>query len=383
METQHDWFDAEEILTGIVNWASIESPTYHAAGVNAVLDLAEREMTEMGGRVARSAGIRGFGDILTAGFPGGSHAEGAGILVLCHVDTVHTIGTLESRLPIRRDGDRLFGPGVLDMKGGGRLAIEAFKAIARANLKTRLPVTFMFTPDEEIGSPTSRQAIEAEAVKHHYVLVPEPLRPSGDVVVGRHAIQRFNVRTIGQPSHAGLNKRDSRSAIAEMARLIERIEALNDFDRGNDLLRRHRARWHLRQRRRDGVRGAGAVRLPRLTKSLPNCARRCMPWPARYMACVSRSSRRWCAPIAPPHPGTMALFDTAGSIAADLDITLTHCLSGGGSDGNFTGALGLPTLDGLGVAGAGAHTFGEHLLVPSLVPRTCILSELLLTLDSP
>ncbi len=382
MKTQQGWFDAEEILTGIIDWASIESPTYHAAGVNAVLDLAVSEMTEIGGRVTRSAGTQGFGDIVTASFPGGTHAEGAGILVLCHVDTVHTIGTLESRLPIRRDGDKLFGPGVLDMKGGGRLAIEAFKAIGRANLATRLPVTFMFTPDEEIGSPTSRQAIEAEATKHHYILVPEPLRPSGDVVVGRHAIQRFNVRTIGKPSHAGLNKRDGRSAIAEMGRLIGRIEALNDFDRemtfsvgtvhGGTFVNVVATECE-----------AQVLCVAPTDDILAELREKMQALAGEEHGVRIEIEQALLRPIAPPHPGTMALFDIAKSIATDLDIALTHCLSGGGSDGNFTGALGLPTLDGLGVAGAGAHTFGEHLLVPSLVPRTCILSELLLTLDRP
>ncbi|MGI9408685.1 MAG: M20/M25/M40 family metallo-hydrolase, partial [Hyphomicrobiaceae bacterium] len=161
METRQEWFDTDEILEGILSWARIESPTYHAAGVNSVPDLAELEMTELGGDVSRTAGTQGFGDIVTAKFNGEVDRQGAGILVLAHVDTVHNVGTLDGRLPIRREGEKVFGPGVLDMKGGGRLAVEAFKAISRASLKTRLPVTFMFTPDEEIGSPTSRDAIEA------------------------------------------------------------------------------------------------------------------------------------------------------------------------------------------------------------------------------
>ena len=190
------------------------------------------------------------------------------------------------------------------------------------------------------------------------------------------------MRTIGRPSHAGLNKRDGRSAIAEMARVIDRIEALSDYDREmtfsvgtvhggtfvnvvateceaqvlcvaptDAILEELRGKMHALAGEEHGVRIE-----------------------------VEQSLVR---PIAPPHAGTMSLFDTARSIACELDIELTHCLSGGGSDGNFTGALGLPTLDGLGVAGAGAHTFGEHLLVPSLVPRSCILAELLLTLDQP
>ena len=382
MQVDPKHFDGDEILAGILDWVKVESPTYHRDGVNQLMTKAADEMTAFGAAVTRTAGTQGFGDIVTARFNNDATGSRPGILVTCHLDTVHTIGTLDNQLPIRNDGDKVYGPGIYDMKGGARLAIEAWRAIRAAGLQPTLPVTYLFTPDEEIGSPTSRDIIESEAKKNHYILVPEPLRPSGDVVVGRHAIQRFIVRTIGKPSHAGSTKRDGRSAIAQMARVIERIEALNDYDRhvtyavgtvhggtfvnvvaieceaqvlcvaptDDDLA-------EVRQKMRDIAGEEDGVRI--------------------------EVEQTLCRPISRPHPGTMALFDIAKSLGAEIDIELTHCLSGGGSDGNFTGALELPTLDGLGVAGAGAHTFNEHLLVSSLVPRCRILAELLLALDKP
>jgi len=208
MRVDASHFDSEAILDGIVQWAGIESPSYHAEGVNAVMTSAVDELAALGAHVERYSGRDGYGDIAIARFSHGAAPDVPGILVLSHLDTVHALGTLDGPLPVRREGDKLYGPGVLDMKGGARLTIEAYKALYRAGITPQLPVTFMFTPDEEVGSPTAREAIEEAARNNRFVLVPEPLRPSGDVVVGRHAIQRFKVRTIGKPSHAGLNKRD-------------------------------------------------------------------------------------------------------------------------------------------------------------------------------
>ena len=375
-------FDTGAILDGILDWVRVESPTYHADGVNALMTKAAADMTALGASVTRAPGTEGFGDIVTARFNNDAAGSKPGILVTCHLDTVHTLGTLAEQLPIRHDGDQVFGPGIYDMKGGTRLAIEAMTAITAAGLAPNLPITYLFTPDEEIGSPTSRAAIEAEAQKHHYILVPEPLRPTGDVVVGRHAIQRFIVRTIGKPSHAGSTKRDGRSAIAQMARVIERIEAMNDYDR------------HVTYAV-GTVHGGTFVNVVAIQceaqvlcvaptdDDLAELRRNMHAIAGEENGVRVEVEQTLVRPISHPHPGTMAPFDVAKGIAADLDIELTHCLSGGGSDGNFTGALGLPTLDGLGVAGAGAHTFNEHLLVSSLVPRCRILAELLMTLEAP
>ncbi len=372
-------FDTEKIAQGIAKWAEVESPTHHTDGVNRMMDLAGRELRTLGGDVERLPGIDGFGDVVVSRFPSVEQPDQPGILVLGHMDTVHEVGTLASRLPIRRDGDKLLGPGVLDMKGGNRLAIEAFTALLNADIQPQLPVTFMFTPDEEVGSPSSRKRIEAEAVKHKYVLVPEPLRPWGDVVTGRHAVQRFWVRVHGQPAHAGLSKTQGRSAILKMAEVIGRIEAMNDYDKATTY-------------------SVGTVHggvFVNVVTTLCEAQVLCVA-PTDELLLEVQSNMAALAgeedgvrieieegllrPVAKPHEETMALYNHAHQLAAALGIELGHCQSAGGSDGNFTGALGIATLDGLGVGGSNAHTFNEHLLISSLVPQCRLLAGLLETL---
>ena len=374
-------FNTDAILQGIKAWGSVESPTHHTAGVNAMMNLAEATMGEIGAEVERLPGLDGFGDCVIGRTAGPAGGNAPGILVLSHLDTVHGLGILADKLPIRVEGDRLYGPGVLDMKGGARLGIEAYKAMRLAGRAPKLPVTFMYTPDEEIGSPSARERIETEAKKHRYILVPEPLRPNGDVVTGRHAIQRFWVRTHGTPSHAGsAAKRQGRSAISVMARMIEKIESLNDYDRemtyavgtidGGTFVNVVPVQCE-----------AQVLCVAPSDEILAEVRANMMALAGDYDGVEFEVEQSVVRPVARPHEGTMALYEVARGLAADIDIELGHCLSGGGSDGNFTGALGLATLDGLGVAGAGAHTFEEHLLISSLVPRCRLLAALLETLD--
>ena len=145
------------------------------------------------------------------------------------MDTVHPVGTLNV-LPWRQDGAKCYGPGIVDMKGGNYLALEAIRQLMRAGVATPLPVTVLFTSDEEVGSPSTRDLIEAEAARHRYVLVPEPCRQNGSVVSGRYAIARFNLESVGRPSHAGARLADGRSAIRAMARRIIEIEQMTTDD---------------------------------------------------------------------------------------------------------------------------------------------------------
>ena len=194
-------FDSDTMLQGLRSWVECESPTWDTAAVERMLDLAARDMAIMGATIERIAGRQGFAGCVRARFPHPKQGE-PGILIAGHFDTVHPVGTLE-KLPFRREGNKCFGPGIFDMKGGSYLSLEAIRQLARASFTTPLPITVLFTPDEEVGTPSTRDIIEAEAARHKYVLVPEPGRPNNGVVTGRYAIARFNLEAIGKPSHAG------------------------------------------------------------------------------------------------------------------------------------------------------------------------------------
>jgi len=372
-------FDANEIIEGLLPWVRCESPTSDVAGVNRMMDLAALELTRLGATIERTAGKDGYGDIVIGRLGGVEPTNSAGILILSHLDTVHLAGTLAGRLPLRRDGDRYYGPGIYDMKGGVRIAMHAIEILRRAGVTARLPISFMLVPDEEVGSPSSREAIEAEARRHKYVLVTEPCK-NGVVVTGRYAFQRFWVTVHGRPAHAGANNRMGRSAIRAMAGLVERIERMTDFERGMTF-------------------SVGTIQGGTFVNVMPiECRAQVLtvaPTRAIFEEVASRMKgledendgirvtveRGPTRPLWEPHRETMALFEKAHGLAAEIGFELKHGSFGGGSDGNFTGGLGIATLDGLGVDGAGAHTFEEHLLISSLVPRCRLFAELLRTLS--
>jgi glutamate carboxypeptidase len=318
----------------------------------------------------------GFGDCIRARFPHTAAETTPGILVLAHLDTVHPFGTL-ARMPWSREGGLVRGPGVFDMKGGTFLAVEAMRQILRAGMATKLPVTFLLTSDEEVGSPSTRDLIEAEASRARFVLVPEPARPDGGVVTGRYAIARFNLRTTGRPSHAGSTLSEGRSAIREMCRQVLEIDAMTGPDctfsagviQGGqwvNCVATHCDLEVLSMAKRQADLDAGVERMLALRSSTPDVALE-----------VRRGVTR---PVWEADAQGMALYAHARGLAQAIGFDINHQSSGGGSDGNFTGAMGIPTLDGLGIGGAGAHTLNEHVTVASLVPRTKLLAGLFATL---
>src|SRR5262249_5210319 len=221
--------DPDEVLEGIVEWINIESPSHDAKAVNVMVDKVEGQFRDLGLQLERIPGRDGFGDILECRTPWG---EGKGILVLAHLDTVHPIGMIQKDLRIRREGDSVFGPGIYDMKAGGYIAYYALRHLIRQGKRTKLPVTFLFIPEEEVGSPTSRARIEEAARGHKYALVMEPGRDGDRVVTSRKGVGRFVLTVKGRASHAGVRHEDGRSAILEMARQILRIESRTDYKRG-------------------------------------------------------------------------------------------------------------------------------------------------------
>jgi glutamate carboxypeptidase len=375
-----DWnalpFDADAMLAGLGAWVTCESPTFDAAAVNRMMDVASRDLVIAGARIERIAGRMGFGDCVRATFP---HAmrDQPGILVMGHLDTVHPHGTL-SQLAFRREGERAYGPGILDMKGGNYTALEAIRQLARAGIATRLPLTFLLTSDEEIGSPSTRDIIEAEAARHRYVLIPEPARADGGVVTGRYAIARFNLEATGRPSHAGARLAGGRSAIKEMARKIVEIEDMTTEDCTFSVGVLHGGQWvNCVSTTCTGE----ALSMAKRQEDLDRGVERMLALRAASNDVQFRATRGVTRPVWEPDAKVMALYDRARAIARAIGFDIRAQSSGGGSDGNFTGAMGIATLDGLGVQGAGAHTLEEHIVVDSLAQRGRLLAGLLATLD--
>ncbi|NNM72303.1 M20 family metallopeptidase [Enterovirga sp. DB1703] len=338
------------------------------------MDLVAAEAGAAAIAAERIAGRDGLGDSLL--LRAGPRTGDRGILILSHLDTVHPVGTLARDLPIRVEGDRLYGPGVYDMKGGAWLAFQAFREVAR-EASARLPLTFLFTPDEEIGSPTTRSLIEDLGRKAAYVLVTEPARDGGKVVTARKGVGRFTVEIEGRPAHAGSRHPDGRSAIREAAHQILAVEALTDYERGvttnvgtvaggtaeNVVPQRCRFTVDLRVvTAADGELYGEKIRALR-------------PVDPDMRVQVSGGMNR------PPYEcssETARLYGRAREIAAELGFDLGQVpRTGGGSDGNFTAALGGATLDGLGIDGDGAHTLAEYGLISSVRPRMALMTNLL------
>ena len=369
-------FDSEAMLAGLRGWVECESPTWEASAVERMLDIAARDMAIMGASIERIAGRAGFAGCVRARFPHPKQGQ-PGILIAGHFDTVHPVGTLE-KLPFRRDGDKCYGPGIYDMKGGSYLSLEAIRQLARASVTTPLPITVLFTPDEEVGTPSTRDIIEAEAARNKYVLVPEPGRANNGVVTGRYAIARFNLEATGRPSHAGANLSSGRSAIREMARRIIEIDGMTTDDCTFSVGIVHGGHWvncvattcsgealSMAKRQADLDRGVG--RMLALSGTANDVT-----------FTVTRGVTR---PVWEPNEATMALYERAKRLAKQIGMELPHGSAGGGSDANFTGAMGIPTLDGLGPRGADPHTLNEHIVVESLAERGRLMAGLLATLE--
>jgi glutamate carboxypeptidase len=369
-------FDAEAMLSGLRPWVECESPTHDAAAVDRMVDLATYDLAAAGATVERIPGRRGLGGCVRARFPHPRAGE-PGILILGHLDTVHPVGTLDV-LPFRREGDRCYGPGLQDMKSGNYLALEAIRQLARAGMATPLPVTVLFTPDEEIGTPSTRELIEATAARQRFVLVPEPARPDGGLTTGRYAIARFELATAGKPSHAGVDPRLGRSAVREMARRILQIEEMTTDDCTFSVGCVRAAQAHvncvpsgctaqaLSMAKRQADLDAGVEKMLALNDTSGDVA-----------FSVWRGVTR---PVWEPDEPTRALFEHARRIGRSLGLELGAASAGGGSDGNFTGAMGIPTLDSLGARGAGLHTLNEHIFIDSLAERGRLMAGLLATL---
>jgi len=370
----------EDLVDGVIDWISIESPSLDAEAVNRMVDHVSDAFEAVGLETERTPGEDGWGDLIRGRAPGSLRAN-KGILVVSHIDTVHPIGTKENGNPIRIEGDHLYGPGTYDMKAGAYIAYYAYKRLREEGGEPKLPVTFMYIPEEERGSPYSRKYIAEEARKAKYVLVTEPARDGGKVVVERKGSARYKMAAEGRPAHSGSRHEYGRSAIKEIAKQLLEIESWTDYDRGVTFNAGLIAG------------GTGVNVIPQhCNLEVDNRFERLVDgqeFEARILALeaddpdvkltVTGSIMR------PPMNATDAILDLfqkarAYSREHGLDLQYTS-RTGGGSDGNLTAAEGVPTLDGLGADGYGAHQLDEHIYISSLEPRARTWMKLLERLD--
>lgn len=372
-----DDLDLDGFFQELRSWVEIESPTADTDAVNRMVDHVERFASNTGFTVARAPGTMGRGDILTVRHGPAPSPEQKGVLVLAHLDTVHPVGTLARSLFWREEGSRIYGPGIYDMKSGALMALEALRRARDCGNGPETPVTILFVADEETGSRASRATIQAQAENAFCVLVVEPARDGGKVVTARRGSAIYEITVKGRAAHAGTNPQNGRSAIRAAAKLVLELEEMNDLDKGigvsvgtiNGGTTRNTipetCRFQVDVRLPDA--GATAWVIPRieaLTSSDPDIE-------VQIDGGVTR-------PAFARSAGGDQLFAHAADMARSLGYQLTGMSSGGGSDGNFTGALGIPTLDGLGPDGEGAHTHSECIFPQSVAQRTALLANLML-----
>ena len=295
------------------------------------------------------------------------------VLVLCHYDTVWPVGALATH-PFRVEEGKAYGPGIFDMQSSLALVEYALRAVRDLDIALPRPVTVLITSDEEIGSGASRALIEAEALHSAYVLVMESPLPGGVIKTARKGTGTFTVETIGRAAHAGVDPYKGVNAIAEMAHQVLAIHALADRDAGTTL-------------------SVGVIEGGTATNVVPARAVAQVDVRSWTQAEAGRIAQAMAA-LTPVLPGaqvavsggwnrpplerraTAALFARVQEIGRTLGMELADGATGGGSDGNFTGALGVPTLDGLGVPGDGAHADHEHILVDEIPGRAALLTAM-------
>jgi glutamate carboxypeptidase len=368
------------MLAEIRDWVLHESPTDAPERVSALAARIGAEIAAAGALAEIIPGRDGRGDHLLVRSPWGheGHANNSGILVLSHLDTVHAVGEL-ARNPYRVEGDSAFGPGIYDMKGGAYLAHHALRELLREGRRTTLPITHLYVSDEEVGTQTAKDLIETLAASAKYVLVTEPAREGGKIVVARKGTARFDLVIHGRPAHSGSRHQDGRSAIRELARQILVLEGFTDYDRGvtvnvgvvaggtrANVVAEH-ARAEIDMRVASPAQADEMV--PRVLGLVPHD-------PDVTLSVTGGMNR-------PPYEKDArieVLFQHARGLAAELGIDLVGLKTGGGSDGNFTAHV-APTLDGLGVDGKGGHTGHEQIYVSSIAPRGRLMYRLFETLS--
>jgi glutamate carboxypeptidase len=352
----------------------LESPSDNKGALDKLGKLLAIEFFRLGAEVTFSPQTEA-GNHLKAEFPG---ASGKPVLLLGHFDTVWPLGTLE-KMPFRVEGGRAFGPGVYDMKAGVVMMLFALRALRTAGAQHR-PVIVLLDTDEEVGSRTGRPLVEATARNCEAVLVLEPSQSiKGHLKTARKGVGDFMVRVRGRASHAGVDFEKGHSAIVELSRQLLEITKFTDLARGITV-----NPGVIYGGTRTNVVAAEAVaeidvRIARLADG-PELEKKFLSLHSFDPGCTIEVTGGMNRPPMERTEGTVRLFQIAREQAAALGMSVDEASTGGGSDGNFTSALGIPTLDGLGAVGEGAHAANESILVEELPRRTALLAALIQSL---
>src|SRR6202046_1261054 len=367
----------KQIIALIREMVECESPSDNPAAVNRFGDLLA-DVAPSGARARTFPGVR-FGRHVVCEFNLPGKKKQGQDLALGHSDTVWPLGTLAS-MPFREKDGRLWGPGVLDMKAGIAFFLYAMRILRDLDVPVPGKVLLQINSDEEVGSESSRALTEKNAKRSRSVLVLEPgTGLEGKLKTARKGVGGYTITVRGKASHSGLDFGAGASAVLELARQIQRIAAFTNLPRGitvnpgivaggtrvNVVAAEARAEVDLRV-----LRLKDAAALDRRFRGLRPVDKRCS-------IVVTGGLNR---PPLERSPAIVQLFRKARKLAREMDVELGESLSGGGSDGNFTAALGVPTLDGLGAVGEGAHALHESILVDRIADRTALLAKLVCTL---
>ena len=363
-----------EIIASIQQLVECESPSDSPADVNRLVDLLVEQASDIA--VPRLYRNSGPAKCVRLDFKLPGHSKTGRILALGHSDTVWPLGALSTMRFGRRQG-RLWGPGVLDMKSGLAFFLHAARILRELELPVSRDVSLVVVSDEETGSKYSRELTEAEAKKSDCVLVLEPGSGlAGHLKTARKGIAGYRVSVAGKAAHAGVDFADGASAVVELARQIIQIAEFTDIERGTTV-----NPGVIRGGSRSNVVAAEAhvdldvrIERPRDADAIDRKLRKLRPVDKRCRLIVEGGLNR---PPMERTKGIARLFALARSLGTEMGVKVEESSTGGGSDGNFTAALGIPTLDGLGGVGEGAHAPNESILVDRIADRTALLAGLL------
>ena len=362
----------EKMVKTIREFVAIESPSDNKLAADRMGALLAARFETLGGR-AHVHRAEDYADSVQIDFPGREKIKP--VLLLGHFDTVYPLGTLAT-MPSRLADGRLYGPGVLDMKSGIALMFYAIEALQAWHVGLPRPVTVFLVSDEEVGSHSSRNITEALANESGGVLVLEPAGPRGAVKTARKGVGEYVLKVKGVAAHAGLDPGRGHSAIVELARQITLIAKMNDLRRGlsvNPGVIRGGTRTNV-------VAAEATVEIDARIKNAKQAAtvdrkfRSLKPFDRHCKLSVEGGINRM--PME-RNAGVVALYRKAQAIAKHIDWKLEEAAVGGGSDGNFTAGMGIPTLDGMGGVGAGAHAVHEHIVISELPRRALLLAGMI------